>query len=99
MSQAKANKPEITLRSHKALEMIMRDVLDSMHDAACVHAYNPHSDCVQILSISPPPNPDVTHSNEIATIHPLPSRRSSNVLDFLMKRESGSNHQLMCQNC
>lgn len=99
MPQAKANKSEVVLRSHKALEMIMRDVLDGMQDAACQQAYHPHSDCVQILSISPPSSPNSVPDKNIATIHPLPDRRSSNVLDYLMQRESRSNQALMCQNC
>ena len=99
MSEAKVGKPDTALRSHKALEIIMRDVLDSLHDSACYHAFNPHSDCVQILSISPPATSDTPHINETATIHPLPKRRSTNVLDYLMERESRSNHQFLCHNC
>jgi len=99
MSQAKAKKPDIVLRSHKALEMIMRDVLDGLQDAACIDAYNPQYDCVQILSISPPPNSDGTQYSKTASIHPLPSRRSTNVLDFLMERETRSNRQFLCHNC
>lgn len=91
MPQPKANKAEIVLRSHRALEMIMRSTLDGLHDAACFQAFNPHSDCVQILSISPPNDTDVAVFDTTATIHAFPQNRTTNVLDFLMMRESRSN--------
>jgi hypothetical protein len=90
MPQLKASKPELVLRSHRALEMIMRSTLDSLHDAACIQAFNPHSDCVLILSISPPNNTDRPAFENLASIHALPRQRTTNVLDFLMLRESHS---------
>jgi len=91
MPQLKTSQVDIVLRSHRALEMIMRSTLDGLQDAACISAFNPYSDCVQILSISPPSSDDQSVESITASIHSLQHHRTNSVLDYLLERESRSN--------
>lgn len=78
------------MRSKKALEMIMRDVQQGLEQAACLSAWAPGGDDMQILSLTaecdtPPLSP--AESRPRAGVQALPPRRSANVLEFLLERE------------
>jgi len=75
--------PSPAMRSKKALEMVMRDVRDGLEQAAWLSGYDPGFDDLEILSIEAATTP----SDARAPVYPLPRRRSSSVLEFLLARE------------
>ncbi len=76
--------PSPVMRSKKALEMVMHDVQEGLEQLACLEAYDPGFDDLEILSI----DADAAPSRLRAPVHLLPLPRSSDVLNFLLERET-----------
>ncbi len=77
---------KIPVRGGKALEMAMRDVMDSMADSASYFAYRSTPDTLEILSIEPPGrDPFRREPAEITTIQ---RARSHDIVDYLYRREA-----------
>lgn len=74
------------IKGSKALEMIMRDVLDGLEDFATQSGYAPeHSGTFEILSVEPDKKSNATGSD----IKPRRSRRHkrADIVSFIEKRE------------
>jgi hypothetical protein len=81
----------VKLSTHgiKRLEVTMRDVMDSLEDAASYMNYQSVPETVEILSIEPPgraiqPHQDVIQFNKVDSTD---SNESSNIVDYLIERE------------
>ncbi len=78
-------------RGSKALEMTMRDVLDSMEDIANCAQYSTGVESFEILSIEMPETCPNSPATQITNIHPVnnsaPLHRSKDVVSFLLERE------------
>lgn len=61
----------------KALELIMRDVLDGMEELALLEGFRPGADVVEIVAIEPPTRPDPAppRAPRISQVVPLAPRR------------------------
>lgn len=70
-------------REVKLLEITMRDVLDSMEDAASYAAYQSVPDTLEILSIEPPGRPTHPQSAPIQ----LKSEKVPDIVEYLVTRE------------
>jgi len=85
----------IVKRGSKALEMSMRDVLDSLEEAANIAQYESEHSTVQILSIEEVRTQHVStdtadESRKITNIYSVtnpPIHRSKDVVSFLIERE------------
>lgn len=75
-----------TTEGGKALEMAMRDVLDSLADSATYFAYQSAPDTLEILSIEPPRTEQFKPFTESA-VTPISEARSRDIVDFLVRRE------------
>lgn len=71
---------------HKRLEVTMRDVLDGLEDAACQLSFKSSVDTLEILSIEPPGR-EYWMVTKPATVTPLPQKRSTDIVDYLISRE------------
>mgnify|MGYP006909096289 CR=1 FL=1 len=60
--------------SDRALEMIMRDVLDGLLEISLESAYGSRGDDMKILEITPPPE-EVANSSNAAEILHFPTRK------------------------
>ena len=82
-------------RGTKALEMIMRDVIDSMEDASNAMQFQCATQTIQILSIEVPENSTTTEPAQITNIYsitnPPPLHRSKDVVSYLLEREERQN--------
>ncbi len=76
------------LRSLKALEMTMCDVLEGLQDASCQLSFQPRMDDLEVLSIEAPPELPHQPGKQVASVHSIPMQRSSDVLQFLLTRET-----------
>lgn len=78
-------------RGSKALEMIMRDVLDNIEDGANYIQYQSSVESVQILSVELPENSHQRTVKQITNIYsvtnPPPIHRTKDVVSFLLERE------------
>ena len=78
-------------RGSKALEMIMRDVLDNIEDGANYIQYQSSVESVQILSVELPENNDKNKTTQITNIYsvsnPPDLYRSKDVVSYLLERE------------
>lgn len=78
-------------RGSKALEMEMRDVLDSMEDFSNAAQYQCASHTIQILSIEIPSNSaskEITQVTNIYSIDKPPViHRSKDIVSYLLERE------------
>lgn len=79
-------------RGSKALEMIMRDVLDNIEDGANYIQYQSTMESVQILSVELPENGHPNETKQITNIYSVskqpPLHRSKDVVSFLLEREA-----------
>lgn len=78
-------------RGSKALEMIMRDVLDNIEDGANYIQYQSSVESVQILSVELPENNDQNNTTQITNIYSVSNppilHRSKDVVSYLLERE------------
>ena len=85
-------------RGSKALEMIMRDVLDNIEDGANYIQYQSSMESVQILSVELSENNSQHQTKQITNIYSvtkLPQlHRSKDVVSFLLEREEKLNESL-----
>lgn len=85
-------------RGSKALEMTMRDVLDSMEDIANCAQYSTGVESFEILSIEMPETCSNSPAAQITNIQSVkksaPLRRSKDVVSFLFEREERLNSEL-----
>lgn len=66
----------------------MRDVMESLVDAASYFAYRSTPDTLEILSIEPPKGDPFMNGQAPASITPLHRGRSHDIVDFLVRRET-----------
>ncbi len=84
-------------RGSKALEMSMRDVLDSLEEAVNYVQYQSKHNTVQILSIEQTKMDKGKKSRQITNIYSVsnpPLHRSKDVVSFLFEREEKANSLL-----
>ena len=78
-------------RGSKALEMIMRDVLDNIEDGANYIQYQSSIESVQILSVELPENNVKKITTQVTNIYSVSNppvlHRSKDVVSFLLERE------------
>ncbi len=87
----------IVKRGTKALEMAMRDVLDSLEEAANYVQYQSEHNTVQILSIEQVKVETSDEPRQITNIYSVtnpPLHRSKDVVSFLFEREATRNSLL-----
>jgi hypothetical protein len=75
-------------KGDKSLEMVMRDVMAGMTDAASYFAYRSTPDTLEILSIEPPKGDPFHKTQAPANVTPLRRSRSNDIVDFLVRRET-----------
>ena len=75
------------IQGTKALEMAMRDVMDSLEDSLCCLGYQPLSDCMEILSIEAPSETLARPQPQRAEVHTLFSHPGNSLVDYLIARE------------
>jgi len=80
---------KISSRGIKRLEVVMRDVLDGLEDAASYMNYHSVPEVIEILSIEPPgretnSNKEVLQFNNLS---PTESIDNSNIVEYLIQRE------------
>ena len=80
---------KLSTRGFKRLEVTMRDVMDSMEDAASYMNYQSVPETVEILSIEPPgrtiqPHQGVIQFNKLDSAD---TDESSDIVDYLIERE------------
>ena len=96
------NNKLIVKRGSKALEMSMRDVLDSLEETANIAQYESEHSIVQILSIEEVRTEHTStntadESRKITNIYSVtnpPIHRSKDVVSFLFEREEKANSLL-----
>jgi hypothetical protein len=77
------------VKGEKSLEMVMRDVMEGLTDAASYFAFRSTPDTLEILSIEPPKgDPFQTGRPNNANVTPLRRARSHDIVDFLVRRET-----------
>jgi len=85
-------------RGSKALEMIMRDVLDNIEDGANYIQYQSSIESVQILSVELPENNVKNITTQVTNIYSVSNppilHRSKDVVSFLLEREEKQNPPL-----
>ena len=85
-------------RGSKALEMIMRDVLDNLEDGANYIQYQSSIESVQILSVELSENSEQHQTKQITNIYSVNKRpqlhRSKDVVSYLLEREAKLNESL-----
>lgn len=78
-------------RGSKALEITMRDVLDSLEDVSNASQYQCASETVKILSIEMPETNNHSATKQITNIYSISNppilHRSKDVVSFLLERE------------
>ena len=80
---------KIPVKGDKALEMTMQNVLEGLEDSASYFAFQSTPDTLEILSIERPKGDPVTNRQPLATVHHvLCSKRSNDIVDFLITRET-----------
>ena len=72
----------------KSLEMVMRDVMEGLTDAASYFAYRSSPDTLEILSIEPAKDDPLKSDRPHATVTPLRRARSHDIVGFLVRRET-----------
>jgi len=85
-------------RGSKALEMIMRDVLDNIEDGANYIQYQSSMESVEILSVELSENASQNQTRQITNIYSVTKRpqlhRSKDVVSYLLEREAKLNESL-----
>ena len=76
-----------SVQGTKALEIAMRDVMDSMEDSLSSLGFQPLSDCMEILSIEAPISDLSITSGQRAEVHDLLSHSASDMVSYLISRE------------
>lgn len=76
------------VKGEKSLEMVMRDVMEGLTDAASYFAYRSTPDTLEILSIEPPKGDPFQSNRSTAKVTPLRRARSHDIVDFLVRRET-----------
>jgi len=80
---------KLSTRGIKRLEVVMRDVLDGLEDAASYMNYHSVPEVIEILSIEPPGR-DIKPNKEVIQFNDLPPAESvdnSNIVEYLIQRE------------
>ena len=74
---SKKDHSKATAMGPKAMEMVMRDVLNGMEEMATMKGYESRGNVFEILAITPPSNEETIKSNgESAEIIPIRPKRS-----------------------
>lgn len=73
----------------KRLEVVMRDVLDGLEDAASYMNYQSTPEIIEILSIEPPGRTIQSYQEVIQfnNLDSTESKESSNIVEYLIQRE------------
>lgn len=86
--------------AHKALEIAMRDIMDNLEDFAAAFAYQSTPHTLHIVPTEGWPLPvsksngDTKCSPCHAKVYKIPLRRSSDVVSYLLERESREFHAM-----
>ena len=76
------------MKGSKALELVMRDVMVGLTDSASYFAFRSTPDTLEILSIEPPKGDPFQSTITCAKVTPLRRARSTDIVDFLVRRET-----------
>lgn len=79
---------KVPIKGDKSLEMVMRDVMAGLADAASYIAYRSTPDTLEILSIEPPKDVLFLRTPPTDNVTPLRRTRSNDIVDFLVCRET-----------
>ena len=93
-----AQSPKHFLSAHKALEIRMQEALSDLENFVTTFAYQSIPGTLSILSIEPPIDAPVETTSKkmarkLATVHRVTTRRSKDVVSFLMEREGREERQ------